>query len=189
MPDTPDAAQRITTPPAAQRQVETLYEGKYLRMMKVGRWEYATRKKVSGIVGIVAVTDDAKLVLVEQFRAPVGRNVIELPAGLAGDIAGRENEKMETAARRELLEETGYECREMVELVEGVPSAGICDEVIQLFRASGLKKVGPCGGEPTEQITVHEVPLGEVEAWLTNQRKQGKLVDLKLYAGLYFARR
>jgi ADP-ribose pyrophosphatase len=166
---------------------QTLYDGKYLRLVKVGRWEYVSRKKVSGIVGIVAVTDAGKLVLVEQYRVPVGRNVIELPAGLAGDVAGQEAEPMEAAARRELLEETGYEAREMIALTAGVASAGLCDEVIQLMRATGLKKVAAGGGDASERITVHEVPLGEVEAWLAQRRKEGKLLDLKIYGALYFA--
>lgn len=178
-----------TTPnPSAKSPTVMLFEGKHLRLMKVGRWEYATRTKVSGIVGIVGVTDDGKLVLVEQFRAPVGKTVIEIPAGLAGDIAGQEDEALEVAARRELLEETGYECREMTLLTEGTPSAGICDEVIQMLRATGLKKVAAGGGEPTEQITVHEIPLAQVEDWVATKRKEGMLVDLKVYAALYFAR-
>jgi ADP-ribose pyrophosphatase len=95
---------------------------------------------------------------------------------------------MEAAARRELLEETGYEARQMTALTAGVASAGLCDEVIQMMRATGLKKVAAGGGEPGEQITVHEVPLEEVEGWLAERRKEGTLLDLKIYGALYFAR-
>src|ERR1700759_4607932 len=91
----------------------TVYDGKYIRMVKRGKWEYAARKGVSGIVAIIAVTDDGKLVLVEQYRAPVGKRGIELPAGLAGDVAGQEDEELAAAAGRELLEETGYEASRM----------------------------------------------------------------------------
>src|SRR5580704_13589060 len=87
----------------------TLFEGKHIRMVARGDWEYAERKNVTGIVAIIAVTAEGKLLLVEQYRPPLGKTVIELPAGLAGDIAGQEGEAMVTAARRELLEETGYE--------------------------------------------------------------------------------
>src|SRR5215217_1288754 len=87
----------------------TIAEGKRVRLVRRGDWEFVTRKKSSGIVAIVAVTDDYKLVLVEQYRPPVAKSVIELPAGLAGDEAGHEQEDLLTAARRELLEETGYE--------------------------------------------------------------------------------
>src|SRR5689334_6078705 len=120
-------------------QPETMCEGKYVRLVRQGKWEYAKRKGVSGIVGIVAVTNDRKLVLVEQERAPVGKRVIELPAGLAGDSAGHEREDLADAAKRELLEETGYEASELKRVAEGASSAGMTDEVITLFVARGLR--------------------------------------------------
>jgi ADP-ribose pyrophosphatase len=133
------------------------------------------------------VTDDGKLVLVEQTRAPVGRPVIELPAGLVGDSPGRADEALAVAARRELLEETGYEARDMTLLVEGAPSAGLTSETIVLFLATGLRKVGPGGGDSTEDIKVHEVPLARAREWLSAQADRGAVIDLKVYAGLYFA--
>jgi ADP-ribose pyrophosphatase len=148
-----------------------------------------TRKSISGIVAIVAVTDDGKLLLVEQYRPPVAKSVIELPAGLAGDEAGHEQEDLSAAARRELLEETGYEADEMEFLTEGTPSAGIADEIITLFRASGLKKTGKGEGDGSEQITLHEVAVNEVISWLEQKRQAGLLVDLKVYSGLYFVGR
>jgi ADP-ribose pyrophosphatase len=166
----------------------TLYDGKYIRMVRQGKWEFVQRKNLSGIVGIVAVTDDRKLVLVEQYRPPVGKNVVELPAGLAGDVAGSEQEDLADAARRELLEETGYEAKEMTYLAAGAASAGIVNEVITLYRATGLKKTGAGAGDGDEKITTHEVPLVDVERWLAAQVAAGKLVDLKVYSGLYFAR-
>jgi len=168
-------------------RVETIVDGKHVRLVRRGKWEYVTRKNTTGIVGIVAVTDDGKMILVEQARAPVGRNVIELPAGLAGDVAGHETEELATAARRELLEETGYDAATFEFLADGTASAGITDEVICLFRASGLKKVGAGEGDGSEQITLHEVPVDRVRTWLDERRAEGKLVDLKVYAGLYFA--
>src|SRR5215217_2368900 len=164
---------------------ETMCEGKFVRLVRQGKWEYAKRKGVSGIVGIVAVTNDRELVLVEQDRAPVGKRVIELPAGLAGDSAGHEREDLADAARRELLEETGYSAREMKRVAEGAASAGMTDEVITLFVATGLKKTGDAKGDGSEDITVHEVAVGEVMAWLDARTREGKLVDLKVYAGLY----
>ena len=167
-------------------ETTTLYDGKYIRLVKQGKWEYATRKGVSGIVAIVAVTDDRKLVLVEQFRAPVGKRVIELPAGLAGDVAGQEEEELASAARRELLEETGYEAAEMTYLAAGAASAGMSDEVITLFRATGLRKTGKGEGDGSEEITLHEVPVAGVRSWLEDRAERGSLVDLKVYSGLYF---
>ena len=174
----------MTKPPS---KPETVAEGKFVRLVRQGKWEYATRKKVSGIVGIIAVTDDRKLVLVEQDRPPVGKRVIELPAGLAGDEAGHKSEDLADAARRELLEETGYEAGNMVRVAEGAASAGMTNEIITLFLATSLKKTGEGKGDGSEYITVHEIPLGEVIEWLDDCVREGKLVDLKVYSGLYFA--
>ena len=77
----------------------TVSDGKHMRFMRAGGWEYVSRKGVTGIIALLAITDEGKLVLVEQYRPPVGAPVIELPAGLAGD--GRHNhETLEEAARR-----------------------------------------------------------------------------------------
>jgi ADP-ribose pyrophosphatase len=163
-------------------------DGKHIQLVRRGSWEFAKRKGVSGIVGIVAVTDDGKLVLVEQDRPPVGKRVIELPAGLAGDAKGHESEDLADAARRELLEETGYSARSMERLAAGAASAGMTDEVITLFRATGLAKTGDGKGDGSEDITVHEVPLDGITNWLAAREREGKLIDLKVYCGLYFAR-
>jgi ADP-ribose pyrophosphatase len=165
-----------------------LHEGRFLRYLRRGKWEFVQRPNVSGIVGIVAVTPEQKLILVEQFRIPVNAQVIELPAGLAGDTAGHENEPLENAAARELFEETGYEAGSFTRLTEGCVSAGVTDEIITLFRAGNLKKTGVGGGDENENIKIHEIPLKDVEAWLLERRKGGAVVDLKVYAGLYFAR-
>ncbi len=169
-----------------QPSERTLHDGKVLRLVQQGKWEFARRKDVSGIVGIVAITDDDKLLLVEQFRPPVGKSVVELPAGLAGDELGHESEDLASAARRELLEETGYEARGMEAVASGPPSAGMSDEVITLFVARGLTKTGDGAGDGSEQITLHEVPVAEVRAFLDDKSREGCLVELKIFAGLYF---
>jgi len=149
-------------------------------------WEYASRAGASGVVGIVAVTPENRLLLVEQYRPPVARRVIELPAGLAGDFAEARGESLELAAARELREETGYEPAKLRLLSVGPSSAGLTDETVALFVASNLRKVSDGGGDESEQITVHEVPLNEVAAWLAGKVKLGQLVDFKVFAGLWF---
>lgn len=169
-------------------QKRIIAEGKHIQLVALGKWEFAERKKVSGIVGIVAVTDEKKLILVEQFRAPVGRRVIEIPAGLAGDIAGSEDEALQIAAKRELMEETGYDARQMTQLTEGAVSAGMTSEVVTLFRATGLSRTGKGGGDGSEDIEVHEIPVDQAHAWIQERQKGGAIVDLKVYAGLFFVR-
>jgi ADP-ribose pyrophosphatase len=166
-----------------------LARGRFLRFVVRDGWEFADRIGITGIVGIVAVTDDAKLVLVEQHRPPVGARVIELPAGLVGDEAGTEQEDLVTGARRELREETGYEAARCEVLARGPTSPGTTSEIIALLLATGLTRVGPGGGHGGESLTVHEVPLGRAEEWFTAREAEGILVDVKVYAGLWFARR
>jgi ADP-ribose pyrophosphatase len=163
------------------------WQGKFLRVLQCGRWEYADRVGASGAVVIVAVTQDGKLVLTEQYRIPVGQRVIELPAGLAGDAPGNAAEALAEAARRELLEETGFAAAEMECLFCGPPSPGLASELVAFFRATGLRRVSAGGGVGHEEIAVHEVPLAAVEQWLQAKAANGVLVDTKVYAGLYFA--
>lgn len=166
-----------------------LCETTFLRLVQRDHWVYAQRPNVTGIVAIAAVTPHDQLLLVEQFRIPVGAPVIELPAGLAGDEPGQADEPLVSAARRELLEETGYEATEMERLVTTTSSAGMTDESVTLFLARGLVKSQKGGGVAGEQITVHKVPLAEIDTWLEQQLARGVLVDSRVYAGLYFVGR
>jgi ADP-ribose pyrophosphatase len=166
--------------------LETLHTGRHLSLVRRGHWEFATRHGATGVVGIVAVTDDAKMVLVEQARLPLGKQVIELPAGLAGDIVGEESESLITAAKRELLEETGYEAQEVRLLTEGPSSAGLTDEIVSFFLMTGLTKTGTGGGDASEDILVHEVPLAAMPEWLEERRQAGWAIDPKIYVGLFW---
>lgn len=161
-------------------------QGRFLKLIEENGWEYAERTRVSGIVAIIAVTRAGNVVLTEQYRPPVKKRVIELPAGLAGDTSEFDGETLETAARRELLEETGYEAKGMKRLCAGPISAGFGTEILTFFRATGLKKVENGGGDDSEDIVIHEVPLKNVKRWLLSQEDETTAIDPKVFTGLYF---
>jgi ADP-ribose pyrophosphatase len=129
------------------------------------------------------------VVLVERHRIPVDAPVIELPAGLVGDLPGEADEPLETAARRELLEETGYEAGQLTRLVRTVSFAGLTDEAVMLLRARDVRKVGPGGGDGSEKIVVHPVPLTQIDAWLDERIAAGQPTDGRFFAAIYFIRR
>ena len=163
-----------------------LHKGKYLHLICEDNWEYVKRINCSGIVVIVPMTKEHKVIFVEQFRRPVEAQVIEWPAGLVNDKTLHDPETMEEAARRELLEETGYEAEHLSLLVEGPISSGLSSESITFYQALDVVKIGPGGGDATESIKVHEIPLKEADLWLYEMEKKGFLVDPKVYVGLYF---
>jgi ADP-ribose pyrophosphatase len=168
--------------------VETLFQGKHLALRKRGRWEFADRTDATGAVVVLGITAENNLLLTEQFRVPCDRNVIELPAGIAGDEPGSEHESLATAAARELEEETGYKPTDVVEVMTGPSSAGLTSELITMFLATGLVRTGAGGGHAHENITVHEVPFDRADEWLRARMQAGTLVDPKVFAGIHFAR-
>jgi len=171
------------TPDSTKR---TIHKGKFLQFLTRGKYEYVRRVNCRGIVIIVAVTDAQRVIFVEQYRLPVDKKVIEFPAGLVDDHRLKRNESAAAAAKRELWEETGYRARKVEKLISGPVASGMTSDQVTMFRASGLKKAGPGGGDQTEQITIHEVPLKSVFSWLRKMEKKGFLVEPKIYAGLYF---
>jgi ADP-ribose pyrophosphatase len=135
---------------------------------------------------VILAIDEGEVILVEQYRVPVGAMSIELPAGLVGDEQA--GEPIEAAAARELEEETGYRAGRMVTLGRFHASPGMSAEYFTLLRAEELTKVGEGGGVAGEDIRVHRVPLGEVPAFVEAKRAEGAEVDVKLLlllAGLF----
>ena len=166
-----------------------LGQGKFLRLVREGKWEFVERVNATGVVAVVAVTDDRRIILTDQFRTAVGRNVIDLPAGLAGDIDGQEDEAFAKSARRELMEETGYRAKDIEHIADCPSSPGLTSEVISLFIARNLKRKNQGGGVDGEDIKVHTPFLRGIDRWLAKQVAAGKRIDGKVYAGLYFAKR
>jgi ADP-ribose pyrophosphatase len=165
----------------AQSGKNVLAEGKYLRLIKEGNWEYADRTRGLGAVAVIALTGDGKLILTEQYRVPIGNRVIDLPAGLVGDDPGAENEEYILAAQRELLEETGYQARSLKWLISGPTTSGMATEQVHFYLARGARQVGPGGGTEHEDIQVHLVPLARVTSWLRKQHRKGTAVDVKAF--------
>lgn len=168
---------------AAMTEKKTVYEGKYLRMCVQGHWEYAERTNAGSAVIIIARTPEDKLLFVEQYRIPMGRNCIEMPAGLVGDLDATDT--LESAAKRELLEETGWQAEHVEVLMIGPTSSGLSNEQIAFVRASKLTRIHAGGGDDTENITVHEVPADDAAGWLTRKMAEGYSMDPKLWAGLW----
>jgi len=164
-----------------------LAETRYLRLVDIDGWTFVERANARAVVVIVPLTAERRLLFVEQYRIPLGGKVIEFPAGLVGDEPGREQEDLIEAARRELLEETGYQAATLRLVSTSATSPGMTNEMVRFILASDLTKVGAGGGTPAENIRVHEVALGEARAWLRERERQGTPLAAKIFAGLYFA--
>ena len=164
----------------------THYKGRYLSLHETNGWEYVRRRHRADVVIVVALTPNNELLMVEQYRQPVDAHTIELPAGLVGDVEGQENEALEVAAFRELEEETGFRADSLSLILSGPTSAGLTDEMVHIFRATGLIQTGSGGGVEGEAIRVHQIPLSKLNKWLTQQVNQGRLLDPKIYAALFW---
>jgi len=168
---------------------EMLYRGRFLELLKDGRWEYVQRVKARGAVFVVALTEDRELVLVEQYRVPVKARTLELPAGIYGDEDSHEHETPEQCALRELEEETGFRGARARLLATGPVAPGLTNEMAFIVRAEGLRRVHAGGGVGGEDITVHTVPLARAHDWLDERRRAGLQVEPRIYAGLHFLAR
>jgi len=156
---------------------EIIWQGKFVTAKRKGKWEYVSRSRGIKAAVILAV-EDGHVILVEQYRVPLGRNCVELPAGLIGDET--EGEDPLEAAGRELEEETGYRATKLESLGEYYSSPGMVSESFTLVRASGLTKVGDGGGTDGENITVHRVALSELKQFLETKRAENIGVDVRL---------
>ena len=158
---------------------QIVWQGRFVVAKTRGKWEYVSRARNIRAAVILAV-EDGHVLLVEQFRVPLDRICIDLPAGLIGDDDGGEDESDATAAGRELEEETGYRADKIETIGEFWSSPGMVSESFTLVRASGLTKVGPGGGTPGENIIVHRVALDGLEDFLATRRAMGNAIDVRL---------
>jgi ADP-ribose pyrophosphatase len=165
---------------------DALFTTRFLELRRTQEWVFAHRPNARAVVCILAITPEDRIVLVEQFRKPIGKRLLELPAGLVGD-GDDAQEALELAANRELIEESGWSASQLDHLWTGPSSAGLTDETITCFKASKLTKVGTGGGVDGEDIQVHEIPLNGLSSWLGWREEEGVGVDPKIYAALWKA--
>lgn len=167
------------------KNLKILHEGKFIRLLSRDGWEHIERTNCNGVAVMVAVTEDDEILLVQQHRPPINAECIELPAGLIDDGEGEDGETGLTAAKRELLEETGYVSDEWHEAFSGPGGAGASADILNFYIAIDAKKVGPGGGDSTEKIEIHKVSRKNIDFWIQEKVSEGIPVDPKIYAGLY----
>ena len=156
---------------------EVMWAGKYVRAIKRGKWEYASRANNISAVVILA-EHEGKVILVDQPRVPPDCRCIELPAGLVGDEDP--NATIEDTAIKELEDETGFTAERVERLGEFYASPGMVSEGFTLVRAHGVRKIGEGGGDEHEDINVHLVPRDEIPNFIEQKRAEGFGVDVKL---------
>lgn len=164
-------------------QEEIVWQGKFITAKRQGKWEYVSRARGIKAAVILAV-EDGHVLLVEQYRVPLGKNCIELPAGLIGDHG--EDEDPLGAAGRELEEESGYRAAHLESLGEYYSSPGMVSESFTLVRATELTKISEGGGVEGEGIIPHRVPLTDLQEFLNAKRAEGCGVDVRLLLLLGF---
>lgn len=163
---------------------EIRWEGGFIVAKQRGRWEYAGRPRNIRAAAIIAIDEDSDglrhVIFVSQYRVPLGKFCLEIPAGLVGDHTGAEDESALAAAARELEEETGYRAHRLEVLGEFYSSPGMISECFTLLRARELEKISDGGGTGDENILVHRVPIGKVGEFVAAWREAGHGVDVRV---------
>ena len=167
------ARKKGTSPMDSRNDCCILAEGRFLRVLSRSGWEWVERTNTSGAVVIAAITAERQLVLVEQYRIPLDRRVIELPAGWSAiwPRARKKGSRRRHAASS--WKRPATRRKASTYLFDGPSSSGLTNEVFTLVLARDVRKVGPGGGDATEDIRVHVVPLDQIEAWLASKRREG----------------
>jgi ADP-ribose pyrophosphatase len=163
--------------------VEVMWSGKFVRAIRRGKWEFASRANDIRAVVILA-EHDGKVILVDQPRVPTDCRCVELPAGLVGDHDP--NATIESTAIAELEEETGFTADRVERLGDFYASPGMLAEGFTLVRAHGVRKIGEGGGDDSEDINVHLVSRADIPKFIEQKRAEGFGIDVKLLLLLNF---
>ncbi|MFL6758671.1 NUDIX hydrolase [Sphingomonas sp.] len=156
---------------------EVMWAGKYVRALRRGKWEYASR--ANDIAAVVILAEyDGKVILVDQPRVAPDCRCVELPAGLVGDLDP--DATIEATAIKELEEETGFTAERVERLGEFYSSPGMLAEAFTLVRVHGVRKIGDGGGDENEDINVHIVARADIPNFLEQKRAEGFGIDVKL---------
>ena len=166
--------------PDHDKPEQIVWQGKFITAKTRGRWEYVARARGIRAAVILAVDEEDHVLLVQQYRVPLGRDCLELPAGLIGDDDGGADEDPLAAAGRELEEETGYRSGRLEDCGAFYSSPGMVSESFSLVRATDLVKIGDGGGVDGENITVHRVPRADLASFIASKRKEGCGIDVRL---------
>jgi ADP-ribose pyrophosphatase len=156
---------------------EVMWAGKFVRAVRRGQWEFASRTNNISAVVILA-EHGGKVILVDQPRVPLGERCLELPAGLVGDTDPEAT--VEDTAIKELEEETGFTAERVERLGEFYASPGMLSEGFTLVRAHGVRKIGDGGGDENEDINVHLVARADIPNFIEQKRAEGLGIDVKL---------
>ena len=156
---------------------ELMWEGKFIRALKRGKWEYASRARDIRAVVILAEYE-GKVILIDQPRVGPDCRCVELPAGLVGDIDP--DATVEATAIKELEEETGFTADRVERLGDFYSSPGMLAEAFTLVRVHGVRRIGEGGGDESEDITVHLVARQDIPNFLEQKRAEGFGMDVKL---------
>jgi ADP-ribose pyrophosphatase len=157
-----------------------LHEGRYFSFLRDevelpnGRRTHRDFVRHPGAVAVVPFLPDGRVVLVRQYRYAAGKELLEIPAGTL-----EPGELPLDCARRELVEETGYEARELEPLLSCYMAPGYSSEVIHFYKARGLREVGH-EQEPDEDIAIERLDLEAVREMI----KRNIIEDAKTMVGI-----
>jgi ADP-ribose pyrophosphatase len=176
----------------------TLWKGKFIKSTlisyrdcngKVRQWEAVSRLNYNGVVVIIPITKENRLILIRQFRPALNNYVIEFPAGLIDP-----GEDAELAGRRELIEETGHAAENFELCTEGVISTGINSERWNILIAFNIKEVTDDvlrthPPDDNEDIEVIKVSIDNIYSELERYSREGDDIDLRIYGLLELAKK